>query len=399
MTTTPPVAPSGPGDPGAQEGPRVTRDEIRDLGRLRRSAYDRKIAGVAGGLARHLDIDPTILRVSFVVLSFFGGAGLIGYGACWLLVPDERTQDATVRLDERSRTFALWVAGLVAALALVGDSLGGWGFPWPLAVLGLVAVAVMALRGDRPVSPPPSAAPATAPGTTPYAAPGSAPGAPAPSYPTAAYPTYVPAPVPPRPRRRGPLLFWFTLALIALAEGVLGIVDLAGATVTDSSYPALALAITGAMLLLGAFYGRAGGLIAVGLVAALVTAGSTVAEELEGGRLRETPQTAAQVDARYQTTAGEIVLDLREVQDLDALDGRTIDLESTFGRIQVIVPDGLDVDADAVIDAGGRTALFGDDRDGSDSHFHDGGDDAPLLHIDAEVTFGEIVVDTRRSIR
>ena len=39
--------------------PRVTRDEIRDLGRLRRSRHDRKIAGVAGGLARHLDIDPS----------------------------------------------------------------------------------------------------------------------------------------------------------------------------------------------------------------------------------------------------------------------------------------------------------------------------------------------------
>ena len=39
-------------------GPRVTGDEIRDLGRLRRSATDRKVAGVAGGLARHLDIDP-----------------------------------------------------------------------------------------------------------------------------------------------------------------------------------------------------------------------------------------------------------------------------------------------------------------------------------------------------
>ncbi|MCD4524604.1 PspC domain-containing protein [Nocardioides sp. cx-173] len=409
MTTTPPVAPSGSSDPGPHEGPRVTRDEMRDLGRLRRSAYDRKIAGVAGGLARHLDIDPTILRVSFVVLSFFGGAGLIGYGACWLLVPDERTQDATVRLDERSRTFALWLAGLVAALALVSESFGGWSFPWPLAVLGLVAVAVMAVRGDRPV-PPPYAAPPARPGVTPGVMPGdapgdasgAAPGAAAAAYPPAAYPAYVPAPVPPHPRpprRRGPLLFWFTLALIALAEGVLGIVDLAGATVSDSSYPALALGITGAMLLLGAFYGRAGGLIAVGLVAALATAAATVFEEVDGGHVRDTPQTAAEVDDRYQVNAGEIVLDLREVEDLDGLDGRTIDLESTFGRIVVLVPDGLDVDADAVIDAGGRTTLFGDEHDGSDSHFHDGGDDVPLLHLDAEVTFGEIVVDTHRSTR
>ena len=92
MTTTPPEAPvrpvrRDPPDDAAARG--STRDEIRDLGRLRRSATDRKVAGVAGGLARHLDIDPLILRVAFVVLAFFGGAGLILYGACWLLVPEE----------------------------------------------------------------------------------------------------------------------------------------------------------------------------------------------------------------------------------------------------------------------------------------------------------------------
>ena len=47
---------------------------------------------------------------------------------------------------------------------------------------------------------------------------------------------------------------------------MLGIVDLAGAGVADAAYPALAVAITGVMLLVGAFFGRAGGLILVGLV-------------------------------------------------------------------------------------------------------------------------------------
>ncbi|HET9423669.1 MAG TPA: PspC domain-containing protein, partial [Nocardioides sp.] len=92
MTQNPPEAPAEhPSDPGGHagpdDGPRVTRDEVRDLGRLRRSRHDRKIAGVAGGLARHLDVDPIILRVALVVLIFFGGAGLLIYGAGWLLVP------------------------------------------------------------------------------------------------------------------------------------------------------------------------------------------------------------------------------------------------------------------------------------------------------------------------
>jgi phage shock protein PspC (stress-responsive transcriptional regulator) len=415
MTTTPPEAPSGPpADDGSQHGgqhegqhdgqhdapyvggPRVSQDEVRNLGRIRRSAYDRKVAGVAGGLARHFNIDPIILRVAFVVLSFFGGAGLIVYGACWILVPDERTEDATIRLDERSRTVALAIVGLIAALALVGDSFGGWGFPWPLAIIGLVVLAVMAGRGDRtPAGPRPTYAPPT------YAqAPYGQPGSPAPQYgATAPYPQapYVPPYVPPvrprNPRRRGPILFWFTLALIALGLGVLGTVDLAGTAIPDSAYPALALGITGVMLLVGAFFGRAGGLIALGVVAALATAGATAAGEVDGGQIGHTPQTAIAVDDRYHVTAGEIVLDLTQVEDLEELDGRTIELDATFGRIDVIVPQGLDVDVDAVVDAAGHTALFGDDVDGSDSYFYDGGPDAPLLRLEAEVTFGEIEVD------
>jgi phage shock protein PspC (stress-responsive transcriptional regulator) len=401
MTPTPPEAPSGPpaddGGPDPQHGrqydggPRVTQDELRNLGRVRRSAYDRKVAGVAGGLGRHFDIDPIILRVAFVVLTFFGGAGLIVYGACWLLVPDERTEDATLRLDERSRTVALGIVGLVAALALVGDAVGSWGFPWPLAIIGLVVLAVMAGRGDRtPAGPRPTYGP------PPY----GQPGAPAPQYgATAPYPqppypqAYVPPARPRNPRRRGPILFWFTLALIALGVGVLGIVDLAGAGVADSAYPCLALATTGVMLLVGAFWGRAGGLIALGVVAALATAGSTAAGEVDGGEIDSAPRTAAAVDDFYDLTAGRIVLDLTRVADLEELDGRTIDLDVTFGRIEVIVPQGLDVDVDAVVDAAGHTALFGDDVDGSDSYFYDGGPDAPRLRLEAEVTFGEIDVD------
>src|SRR5680860_1878941 len=88
MTTTPPDSPvDSPTGAPDRGGPRVTRDEVRDLGRLRRTTGDRKVAGVAGGLARHLDIDPLILRVGFVVLAFFGGAGLILYAAGWAPAP------------------------------------------------------------------------------------------------------------------------------------------------------------------------------------------------------------------------------------------------------------------------------------------------------------------------
>ena len=124
MTTTPPEAPRQPPGPSSAGGPRVTGDEMRDLTRLRRSSTDKHVAGVAGGLGRHLDIDPIILRVAFVVLAFFGGAGVLAYGALWLLVPDDE-DNVVVDLDNRTRNIALIGVGVLAALLTVGDAFGG----------------------------------------------------------------------------------------------------------------------------------------------------------------------------------------------------------------------------------------------------------------------------------
>ena len=401
----PPEAPPGPdaaGDPGPpqgpQDGPRATRDDIRDLARLRRTTGpDKKIAGVAGGLARHLDVDPLILRVALVVLVFFGGAGLIVYAACWLLVPEDGDQRAPFNFDDRTRTVALVIAGVIATLALVGDTMGGYGFPWPLAVIALVVLLVVAF-GDRDKPKPSAPAVPHAP-PTPYApqaqyAPQTQHGwvAPVtPGYPAPPAATWQPRP--PHPRKRGPILFWFTLALAALGIGVLGIIDLAGAGVADSAYPALVLAICGVMLLVGAFFGRAGGLIFLGLVAAIGMAGATAGSRWED-RVVRLPDTADQVQSRYELGVGELVLDLTDVQDLQDLDGRAIDLRTGAGRIEVILPEGLDVDVVAHVGLG-DAEVFGDTQDGGGIDLtgsHDGGVGVPELDLDIEVGLGEVDV-------
>jgi phage shock protein PspC (stress-responsive transcriptional regulator)/FtsH-binding integral membrane protein len=412
MTTTPPEAPSGPADePAPDTGPRVTRDEIRDLGRLRRSLDDRKVAGVAGGLARHLDVDPLILRVAFVVLAFFGGAGLLLYGACWLLVPEDGSDEAAITLDDRSRTLALLIVGVLAAFALLGDSWGVFWFPWPLAIIALVAL-LFVTRKDRrrSATPPPGSGggePATSEdtwtsGTTPYEGTsyaGTTYRGPGPYQdttvqgPTYTYQgtTYV---APPRnPRRRGPILFWFTLALIALAVGILGIIDVAGVAVADSAYPAMAVGITGLMLLVGSVYGRAGGLILLGLLATVPMIAVTAAGQWEGDRISETPQSAAEVQSTYDFGAGELELDLSEVDNIEALDGRNIRVEGGAGQIDLIVPDGMDVDVSGQVGGPGAVTLFGQQRGGiatSAQGFHNGGPDAPHLTIDAQLGVGEI---------
>jgi phage shock protein PspC (stress-responsive transcriptional regulator) len=49
------------------------------------------VAGVAAGLADFFDVDPTLVRVGFVVLSCLGGLAIPLYLAGWLLIPEEGT--------------------------------------------------------------------------------------------------------------------------------------------------------------------------------------------------------------------------------------------------------------------------------------------------------------------
>jgi phage shock protein C len=58
-------------------------------GRMYRSERDRMIAGVCGGLADHLDIDPTLVRIAFVALAFIHGIGIIAYLVMAVIVPRE----------------------------------------------------------------------------------------------------------------------------------------------------------------------------------------------------------------------------------------------------------------------------------------------------------------------
>lgn len=394
-----------PTPPPGGAGPRVTRNDVKDLGRLRRSVTDRHIAGVAGGLARHLDIDPIIVRVALVVAVFFGGAGLLVYAGAWLLVPEEGTDDEPLGLDPRSRTIALAGVGVLALLAAFGDWAGAFWFPWPLAILAALIVWFLDRKrrseGDSGWTSGP-----TGSWTPSAAAPPAGPEAPVDEVqPTQQYAQqYGWAPPPtsyarePRrsrnPRRRGPLLFFFTLALVALAEGVLGVVDLAGVPVTGSAYPALALGIIALMLVIGSFWGRAGGLIALGLVAALATAGATVGDRFPDDHHTYVPTEPGAVDDSYDFGGGEFLLDLSAISDVDALDGRDITVDGVGGRVEVVVPDGMDVDVTTEVVAG-DSRVFDQRGDGFDitvDGFRDGGAGAPDLSINIDLVAGEVIV-------
>jgi phage shock protein C len=55
--------------------------------KLYRSRKERIIAGVCGGIAEHFNVDPTWIRLLFILLFFFGGFALLIYLIMWIIVP------------------------------------------------------------------------------------------------------------------------------------------------------------------------------------------------------------------------------------------------------------------------------------------------------------------------
>ena len=116
---------------------------------LERSRDRRVVAGVCGGLGRHLDIDPVVFRVVIAVLCLSGGVGLFIYGLAWLIVPVEQT-----RRNELQRLLSGRVDGQSLGAVLVTvlgtgiffSYMGSTGHIFPLTLIALLAFA--ALRYD-----------------------------------------------------------------------------------------------------------------------------------------------------------------------------------------------------------------------------------------------------------
>jgi phage shock protein PspC (stress-responsive transcriptional regulator) len=116
----------------------------------RRSATDRKLGGVAGGLGRAWNIDPILIRVAFVVLALFGGSGVLLYCAGWLTMRGDHDDVSAIEaLAGRGRSSvspALTLVLIVVGLASMG-SIFSWGIPfWPVVVGAIILTVVLGRR-------------------------------------------------------------------------------------------------------------------------------------------------------------------------------------------------------------------------------------------------------------
>jgi phage shock protein C len=138
----PAASPPPPPPPGGPQAERL----------LRRSSDDKVLAGVCGGLGRHLGVDPVLLRIAAVVLALANGLGVIAYVIAWIVIPEERAgQPVAGARPPRQETGRLVLGGslVVLGLVLLLDRLAPdlQRLFWPLAVVAAgAAIMLVGLR-------------------------------------------------------------------------------------------------------------------------------------------------------------------------------------------------------------------------------------------------------------
>ncbi len=205
---------------------------------------------------------------------------------------------------------------------------------------------------------------------------------------------------PPSTGRRGPRLFGPTLAMVAVALGALGLYQASGGDVVDTAYPALALAVVGSMLVVGAFVGRAGGLVLLGLLAAcalVVTSavgGFRALDFGDGQRTRLAPVSATDVRSSYQLGSGRAIVDLSRVRDPQTLDGRSIEVRGGAGELVVVLPREVETDVTARVTGPGQVDLPDRMADGLGTDIGGvyGSAGAPTVTLHAQLAAGHIDV-------
>ena len=313
-----------------------------------RPRQDRQVAGVASAIARRYDIDPTLVRIGFVVATFAGiGAAL--YLAGWVLLPEEAADPAHPVPRRSPRTIILIGLGIATAFSIgslfSGDGRGG-SLVATLVIAGLLYL-LHRSRSERGL------AAAASTGLTLGSAPAPSPagyrwsrtrrdhggtgpaehtdllGQPAQQPPAwdplgaapFAWDLPEPSTPPPPPAPRRPPVTPVTLGLALLAGAVTtGILLIAGAF-TLANLPivfGVALTVLALGLLVGSLLRTGRGLIPFALLLIALTWGVLAApvDRWRGGEvgdLRAAPTTVAALAPEYQRSAGEIDLDLRNL--------------------------------------------------------------------------------------
>jgi len=113
-----------------------TDDDVK----MRRRRTGRAVAGVAGGVADHLNIGVLWVRMAFALLAALAGAGVLAYGLLWVFVPQTRVETAQKEVSDKEKQQARGLLAMGIGLAIGVGALSGMFNGW---VAGGVAVTLV----------------------------------------------------------------------------------------------------------------------------------------------------------------------------------------------------------------------------------------------------------------
>jgi len=387
--------PDTPDTPKPPQSPNSEDDRPRR--RLLRSRDDRMLAGVAGGIAAHLSVDPTLVRVGFVAATLFGGLGLAAYLVLAVVTPNDDGTGSPVE-GERPSAWLVAVAAIAVLAILPGPFWGpahwgsGWfwgGSLWLLLIVGGAVWLFLTMRDRR----------------ADHGGGGGDGDGDGDEIGSATEETQA-MDASGKPARRGDgwsrLLRALAIAVLVVvglnvAAAVAGISAWATATGHGAIVAGIVIAI-GAALVGTALIGdrRWRWLIVPALVLAL-PAGAIAAADIrfdgDVGEREYTPASAASIPAEgYSLGVGQMTVDLRQ---LPWRPGRSVALrtEMGLGQTVVAVPERVCVDPDATASAG-EIVVRGARSSGIDAEQVDSPPEgrAPRLLLDSEIDAGQIAV-------
>ena len=358
------------------------------------------LAGVAGGTAKYLGVDPTFVRLGFAALALFGGIGVLAYLVMAVVVPEDDGSGQPV--SGRPPTWAIALLALAALIVLPGPFIGfgdgpwffGFGVFWLLGLVVVGALAYRAWRGEWPGRDPAASSEAS---ESPRRSKSS---------PSDATTEVAPAAGDSTLQRVVRLLAIGLLALCALgaaiAIGVLGAFAAATGSgeIVAGVVIALGVALAGMALVGEGLRRSAPWLIGLALLLALPAGAVAAADVRFSGGIGERTYTPASVadipDDGYELGVGQLMVDLRE---LDLKKGETLALPAELGIGQMIVTVPSDVCVTGHAEAkGGDLKVRGDSNSGASVEFDRGpapGVELPAVDLDAELQFGQLVVTDR----
>jgi phage shock protein PspC (stress-responsive transcriptional regulator) len=412
------------------------------LRNLRRSRDNKMIAGVAGGVAEFLNVDPLLVRVVLAALTPFGGAGLLLYAAGWLLVPAQGEPmsigESALKHGRNGGSFAEAVLLIIAVIAI-----GSWTISdhhdgvWLLVATLVGAVLLyrhLDAKGVTRRSGPDADASPNLPGRPAEAdRTASAPRPPmttpdrstdqsilsdpptllqrsmdavnqeadriAAEHLAAEQMPMRPTPGgPPQSRQRsalGPVVA--SVALIVFGV-IAALAASSGEGLSVRHTVAIVLGIVGLGVLAGAWWGRARGLIALGVpLTVVLIAVSSMPLTWRGavGRSTWRPAAVTEIQSQYQINGGRSQVDFSAV-DFTGTTAQT-DVRLGAGKVTITVPPNVDVVLHAKMTAGEIDA-FGQNHNGGDLDYRrtDNGPDGVgggTLNLNVQGGFGVVEVD------